>query len=142
MVDISKSILAAEKVLKEIENNKGNIVYPINPFELLNKKNVVITFSKFDNLEGILLYDLNKSVVSINVDKPITRQRFTAAHELGHMMLHTKLKTDKFICPISDDKTDIEKEADVFASNLLMPTIELNKQVDLYQDSDGKVGLN
>ena len=39
-------------------------------------------------------------------------------------------------------KNDIEKEADTFASNLLMPTEELNKRVDFYANEDGKVGLD
>ncbi len=68
--------------------------------------------------------------------------RFTAAHELGHILLHTGIKANNFLCPISGTKNDIEKEAYSFASNLLMPMAELNKRVDLYQDENGKVGLD
>lgn len=142
MADIAKTLLAAEQVLKIIKEKKGKITYPINPFELLKEYNVVITYSDFDKLEGLLLYDKKKSVVSINMSRPITRQRFTAAHELGHILLHTGIKANNFLCPISGTKNDIEKEADSFASNLLMPTNELNKRVDLYQDENGKVGLD
>lgn len=142
MTNIAKIVLAAEKVLKEIKDKNGKITYPINPFEILNDKNVFITYSDFDKLEGLLLYDKKKSFVSINMSRPITRQRFTAAHELGHILLHTEIKANNFLCPISGVKNDIEKEADSFASNLLMPTDELNKRVDLYQDEDGKVGLD
>lgn len=142
MVNIGKTILAAERILKEIKNKKGKITYPINPFELLKENNSIITYSDFDKLEGLLLYDKNKSIVSINMSRPITRQRFTAAHELGHMLLHTEIKANNFLCPISGIKDAIEKEADSFASNLLMPTEELNKRIDLYQDKNGKVGLN
>lgn len=142
MADITKTLLAAEQVLKIIKEKKGKITYPINPFELLKEYNVVITYSDFDKLEGLLLYDKKKSVVSINMSRPITRQRFTATHELGHILLHTGIKANNFLCPISGTKNDIEKEADSFASNLLMPTNELNKRVDLYQDENGKVGLD
>lgn len=130
----------AEKLLKEYYGN--NITFPINPFELLNSKNVLITFSEFDKLEGIILLDStnNKNLVSINVNRPIQRQRFTAAHELGHYMLHKNLELNtNFACPIYGTKSVIEKEADEFASYLLMPTKELNKIVDKYQDKNGNV---
>ena len=76
------------------------------------------------------------------MNRPVTRQRFTAAHELGHILMHTEIKGNNFLCPISGIKTDIEKEADLFASNILMPTDELNKRIDVYQDKNGKVGLD
>lgn len=142
MADNAKVILAAEKVLKEIKEKKGKITFPIDPFELLNDRNVVITYSDFDKLEGLLLYEKDNSIVSINMNRPVTRQRFTAAHELGHILMHTEIKGNNFLCPISGIKTDIEKEADLFASNILMPTDELNKRIDVYQDKNGKVGLD
>ena len=142
MFSISKVTLAAKNVLKELKDKKGKLTFPINPFELLKEKNVIITYSDFEKLEGLLLYDTKKSVVSINSDRPVTRQRFTAAHELGHILLHTNIRSNNFICPISNKKSDIEREADTFASNLLMPTDELCKQVDYYADENGKVGLD
>ena len=142
IISNNKATLAAEKVLKEIKEKKGKITFPINPFELLKEQNAVITYSDFDKMEGLLLYDKKQSFVSININRPITRQRFTAAHELGHIFLHTEIKGNNFICPISVKKNDIEKEADTFASNLLMPTEELNKRVDFYANKDGKVGLD
>ena len=142
MVDTAKIVLAANEVLKELKNKKGKITYPINPFEVLKEKNTIITYSDFDKLEGLLLYDKKRSIISININRPITRQRFTAAHELGHIMLHTEIKGNNFLCPMYGRKSDIEKEADAFASNLLMPSDELNKRVDLYQDENGKVGLD
>lgn len=142
MIDINKTVFHANQVLKSIKESKGKVSFPINPFELLNEKNVVITYSEFDKLEGLLLYDKKLSVVSINKDRPITRQRFTAAHELGHLLMHTEIQSNNFLCPVSSLKNDIEKEADSFASNLLMPSDELNKRIDFYQDENGKVGLD
>ena len=142
MYNISKTILAAEKELKRIKETKGKISFPINPFELLKENNAIITYSDFDKLEGLLLYDKEKSVVAINMNRQITRQRFTAAHELGHILMHTQVNVNNFLCPISGVKNDIEKEADSFASNLLMPTDELNRQVDIYQNKNGNVGMN
>lgn len=47
---------------------------------------------------------------------------------------------NNFMCPIRN-KNHIEKEADEFASNLLMPSFELNKMVNKYGGVNGKVGL-
>jgi len=45
------------------------------------------------------------------------RQRFTLAHELGHIMMHLSLP------PVAD--VDVEKEANLFASEFLMPEREI-----------------
>ena len=137
----SKSLLAAERIIRELKEQDENIKFPIDPFKILKNKNVRITFSDFDKLEGLLLYDETSSVVSINKDRRVTRQRFTAAHELGHLIMHVK-DNDNFYCPIYGYKTIIEREADEFASNLLMPTEELTNQVNYYQDKNGRVGLD
>ena len=98
---ISKPRIAAEKILNTIIEKNGKITYPIDPFKILKEQNVIITFSDFDKLEGLLLFDkLKESVVSINLNRPVTRQRFTAAHELGHIMLHTEVRGENFLCPI------------------------------------------
>lgn len=139
----SKACLAAEKIINEIVKREGKISFPIDPFKELKEKNTIITFSNFDKLEGLLLFDKEKeSVVSINLSRPVTRQRFTAAHELGHIILHAEVKEDGFLCPIYGAKSPIEKEADDFASNLLMPTNELNKIINKYQDTNGKVDFD
>ena len=54
------------------------------------------------------------------------RIRFTKAHELGHYVLH-RAQQDRFECSDADmlnwssDEKDIEAQADLFASYLLMP---------------------
>ena len=57
-------------------------------------------------------------------------------------MLHTEIKGDNFVCPIFGTKSPIEREADDFASYLLMPNEELNKLIDRYKDENGNVGLD
>lgn len=68
------------------------------------------------------------------------RVRFTQAHELGHYILHRESK-DSFQCSDSDmlnwskDDKDIEGQADLFASYLLMPLddyrAQLTSEIDL-----------
>ncbi|MCU1796949.1 ImmA/IrrE family metallo-endopeptidase [Pectobacterium polaris] len=60
------------------------------------------------------------------------RIRFTQAHELGHYILH-RLKRDEFRCSSDDmlswEDKNIESEADLFASYLLMPFNDFRKQL-------------
>ena len=62
------------------------------------------------------------------------RQRFTVAHELGHFVLHREIQA-KFNCDKesvytgADTLKQIEREADEFASNLLMPGDLLRKRI-------------
>ena len=65
-------------------------------------------------------------------DREPARQRFTIAHELGHFALHRELQSD-FQCSTDDvsgqSERDMEKEADQFASTLLMPLDDLRTQM-------------
>ncbi|WP_394168928.1 ImmA/IrrE family metallo-endopeptidase [Saccharospirillum alexandrii] len=83
--------------------------------------------------EWLLLY--NDAVTSSG------RVRFTQAHELGHYILH-RMKRESFQCSDADmlnwsqDDRDIEAQADLFASYLLMPLDDYRKQVPTQVDVD------
>lgn len=53
--------------------------------------------------------------------KPRTRQRFSVAHEIGHIILHSTVKATVFNREISPNDNPQEAEANVFASRLLAP---------------------
>ena len=82
-----------------------------------------------DAFEGMLARDPNDHEVwgiAYNGRSRPERQRFTIAHELGHFILH-RGQQQNFNCDKQSVHTgietlrDIEREADDFASNLLMP---------------------
>ena len=83
--------------------------------------------------EWLLLY--NEAVTSTG------RVRFTQAHELGHYILHRLLR-ESFQCSDADmlnwskDDKDLEGQADLFASYLLMPLDDYRKQVTGTVDLD------
>lgn len=110
-----------------VENTKS---FPVNPFDMLKYLNVHFIFRNFDGIEGIYLpadtltdYEL----VAINHNRRITRQRFTAAHEICHIIKDSRNK--EIVC-ISNSNDYIEKFADAFAASLLMPSDELKNQVE------------
>lgn len=117
------------------------ISYPFNPFQMLSDMGIAFSMRPFHKLEGVYMPangadDL--AVVGINLDRPITRQRYTAAHELCH---HLRDSNNRCICtPNAQDR--IEKFAEGFAAAVLMPLKELNRQVSIrsvngYVDFDG-----
>ena len=96
---------------------------PIDPFMILKDLGVKIIFCDFDKLEGLFIPAKNnhqKHLVAINYNRPITRQRFTAAHELCHLL--KDLKSNSEIQCLISDNSEIEIYANKFASELLMPS--------------------
>lgn len=83
--------------------------------------------------EWLLLY--NEAVLSPG------RVRFTQAHELGHYILHRQVR-ESFQCSDADmlnwskDDKDIEGQADLFASYLLMPLDDYRRQITATVDLD------
>jgi Zn-dependent peptidase ImmA (M78 family)/fido (protein-threonine AMPylation protein) len=131
LAGVNSAELLAEKFLALYFEGKP-MVYPLDPFAILKKLDIPFTFRNFVNYEGVYIAaesDDDRPVVGINKNRPITRQRFTAAHEICH---HLKDRGEKRFCPIYT-KNAIEKFADQFAAAMLMPLSELRKQVALYE---------
>jgi hypothetical protein len=65
---------------------------------------------------------------------PISRQRFTAAHELGHAVLHRdRMKgyiADKQVLDMDEGTNEMEREANRFAAELLMPHEVIEARAD------------
>ena len=91
-----------------------------------------------DGFEGMLAANKARSKWLIVYNSSISsdgRKRFTVAHEFGHYLLH-RHQQDRFECGDDDIETgdgnerDIEKDADLFASTLLMPLDDFRRQVN------------
>ena len=82
-------------------------------------------YSPTDGNDGKSLLVLGKPFILISKDATPARQRFTAAHELGHILLgHVGRYTLVNREPSSQDNP-IEQAANVFASRLLAPACVL-----------------
>ena len=111
----------AESVLKDIIKQDKELNYPIDPFKLLKDNGVIVAFSEFEKVDGIIINDVdNVTIVGINCKKPWTRQRFTAAHEYCHFIKDLKKEENTFdsIECFSESKAEIEKFAETFARYL------------------------
>ncbi|HCJ6265389.1 TPA: helix-turn-helix domain-containing protein [Pseudomonas aeruginosa] len=72
--------------------------------------------AKFDGLQATVA---DKPVIVVSANWPGDRQRFTLAHELGHLLLHGRL----------DEALDEEKACHRFASALLLPASAMRQQL-------------
>ena len=76
-------------------------------------------------LAGFLFFAGRVGKAFVRADDILTRRRFTAAHELGHAVLHRdrmgRYVADATISEADDAATDLEREANRFAAELLMP---------------------
>jgi Zn-dependent peptidase ImmA (M78 family) len=106
---------------------------------------IELTLDKVDDdLSGFLVRDeqnLRKSVIGANKSHHRHRQRFTIAHELGHYLLHKgeTVHLDEgrraFAINLRDAESatgedNEEKEANLFAAELLMPAKFLKKDLE------------
>lgn len=135
---------AEELANRELENirSKGALNFLIDPFEILHDAGVDIVLKDFDNLAGIIINDEdNCTIVGINKNNSLQRQRFTAAHEYCHYIKDLKRQTGSVDCIkcLSTSNDKIEKNADSFAGFFLMPTNELKKICEMYKDNRGYV---
>lgn len=69
------------------------------------------------NISGVLIVEEDCSTIGYNEQEHVHRNRFTVAHEIGHLLLgHTCQKSSDFM-----DARTSETEANQFAAELLMP---------------------
>jgi Zn-dependent peptidase ImmA (M78 family) len=143
--------LAAREQARALVEKLGLKAPPVPVEKLAKTLGVKVEFSPFDDeLSGMAFLRDGKPIIGVNANHHPNRQRFTIAHELGHILLHRSEleaailvdKSKNFIPrdPTSAEGTDaIEVEANAFASELLMPA-KLVRQVlsestrDLHDD--------
>lgn len=98
---------------------------PIDIFGIVNgwkEKNItILRYPLSDRISGMCTRVDEDIVICINSKTSYGRQRFTLAHELYHVLYENIV--GQVICnkSMGDNQTDSEKEADKFASYLLMP---------------------
>ena len=91
----------------------------------------VVDFPFQEEISGVLVIDENGATIGYNPNESNVRKRFSIAHELGHYILHANKSTSemfldkllfrKNISTYSSKEEEIEREANYFAANLLMP---------------------
>jgi len=139
---IDKKEYARKEAQRILEEN-GISKVPISVDRIAKKLGAKIRYSPMDNeeLSGMIYVKNEIPIIGVNSLHHPNRQRFTIAHELGHLVLHREVierevhVDTKFSGLMRDQKSsdgydDIEIEANSFASELLMPSNIINKVID------------
>lgn len=131
------------KLVERLLNEQGIQSAPVPVEELARARGVDVRYeSADDKLSGFLIRDLKhrRAVIGVNSSHHKHRQRFTIAHELGHFLLHEgeKVYVDRadyvFQVKLCNDDSSKginveEKEANLFAAEILLPQSFLKKHL-------------
>lgn len=99
---------------------------PVSVSELARGMGIRIMYYKSDNEDdGYSTLDEGEPMIFINSAAANNRKRFTAAHELGHILLGHVGKYALVNREPSASDNPIEQEANVFASRILAPACVL-----------------
>lgn len=128
---------------KEVLQNSGIKEYPVKIIKLCEQAGIRV-YQEYlpENVSGFIViqeenfgkYDFNR-IISVNRRDSVARRRFTVAHELGHYYLHRDQKNQLYAHRDAGQSGQIETEANIFASNLLMPEKMVKQAID-YLDYD------
>ncbi len=124
----------AAQNIRMISGVAGIVMLPLNTIAnfLQFSINLFEPDSTNQNLSGAISYE--RRIIYVNGTESIRRQRFIIAHEFGHILLHREYQNEPgwvYDLLTHDDKLESrEKEADLFAAELLMPVDLLNKEMD------------
>ncbi len=95
-----------------------------------------------EQLAGFVFATACGGYVFVNQDDFLPRRRFTAAHELGHFVLHrtqmggqwTIGDTDTTVIEVAaDEVAEMERQANRFAAELLMPAVVCRSQAEAFR---------
>lgn len=148
-----KAAIRLSKILEKFSSEHGAIRFPVDVASVAKETATIFSWddpitsveaANIRGFEGCLFSNDKKTNWQILFNNTLSspgRIRFTQAHELGHYILH-RLKKESFQCSAadmfnwSDDEKNLEAQADLFASYLLMPLDDYRKQINSSIDLD------
>jgi len=115
---------------------------PVDIYKLILELGLYLRFSALSGLAGALVRESvgDKEIygVLVNSDQSEERMRFSAAHEVAHYILRHFSESEIVPSPMERWKDPVERDADSFASELLMPSESLRKNLENVQQLSSK----
>lgn len=148
---MSADIEGARKAASDLIVQHGIVAAPVPVERIARQMGAQIRYAPLDgDLSGMATIASGICIIGVNSLHAPQRQRFTLAHEMGHLQLHRpilennvhldrgSLRRDWLSSQGLDDR---EIEANAFASELLMPTTILEttlrgRQIDFEDDDE------
>lgn len=129
--ELARSILSEFGIDNPMDVSIEDIIYALN---------IPLKYTKLSNCEGRIIHSEGKSLIVVNNNTSFqTRRDFTLAHELGHFLMHRHDMNhhidDSTTMSWFDDKNNAkaskqEIEANIFASEILLPSHLFKKEVE------------
>ena len=124
-------VAKAERAAQELLTRNSVTEPPIPVFDLAGTEGAVVVREPFDDdgMSGVLLREPDRKIIIVNAANAPVRQRFTVAHEIGHLLLHqgamyldgrARVNFRQGSSSMTTDQEEID--ANAFAAALLMPT--------------------
>lgn len=132
-----------------LDDNEIPLNPPVDISKLLEKMGVSTIARDFSDIEetlgksmgsilGAAFTNNQKLAIFYKKSDTLHRKKFTIAHELGHCCLHCpddesshiQFRFEPFITLLSKEELEKEKEANIFAGQLLIPKESLMKQYE------------
>ena len=118
-----------EQITDELLRNAGITAPPVPIDDIVRAQGITIRLMDLKDVSGLIVRDGTVTVIAVNQEHPLTRQRFTTAHELAHAVLHEgkEVRYDKdFRVDFRSSESSLgvnveEMEANFFAAAILMP---------------------
>lgn len=120
-----------EKIVKKYNSR--------NPFRIAKEMNIKVIYEPLGDINGYFTTVLRERQIHINSDISEQKQLFTAAHELGHALLHPKENTPFLRGSTFFSVSKLENEANSFAVHLLISDEDLIEFRDLSLDQIGSI---
>jgi len=129
---VAVRVSRVERLAEQILSEAGCFRPPVSPDHLVDKYGATVVLDSFGgdtDVSGVLVREDDRVIIGVNRQHPVVRQRFTIAHELGHLLMHPgrpliveKQVRVNFRDSVSSMATDQQEiEANQFAAALLMP---------------------
>lgn len=91
-----------------------------NPFEIAKNENIIVILEELGSINGYYNKFARQKFIHINLNLSEQMQIVTCAHELGHSRLHPNANTPLFRKNTFYSINKLEKQANYFASELLI----------------------
>lgn len=92
-----------------------------DPIRLAREMDIQIIYSELGNIGGYCIYSNRIRCICVNSSTPDHHVPFIVAHELGHIFLHPNRNTPYLHHYTHTNVDKIEREANTFAVELLVP---------------------